>query len=103
MANITHWRRYLNHHFLTDSIVKQVFCPSEIEKLCRQANYHWRKTFWSPTMTLITFILQVLSAEKTLRSAVASLLTQLSAGGETKLPSPDPPPIVRPAFVCPVK
>lgn len=90
MVTIHHWRRYLNHHFLTDSIVTQALRPSEIEKRCGQANYRWRKSFWSPTMTLITFILQVLSAEKTLRSAVASLLTQLSARGETKLPSADP-------------
>lgn len=90
MATFKHWRRYLNHHFLTDSIVKQVLCLTEIEKLCRQTNYHWRKTFWSPTTTLITFILQVLSAEKSLRAAVASLLTHLSARGETEFPSADP-------------
>ena len=36
-----------------------------------------------------TFLIQVLSAEKTLRAAVASLLTQLAAAGKSVLPSGD--------------
>jgi hypothetical protein len=61
-----------------------------IEKLCRQAGHRWRDTCWSPARTLITFVLQVLSAEKTLRAGVASLLTQLQGHGQEKLPSADP-------------
>jgi len=90
MATIKHWRRYLNQHFLDNPIVSQVFSPTFIEKLCQQAGHRWRDTFWSPSITMITFVLQILSAEKTLRAAVASLLAQLSAQGERLLPSADP-------------
>ena len=90
MATIMHWRRHLNQYFLANPIVSQVLSPSIIEKVCRQAQYRWRNTFWSPATTLITFILQVLSTEKTLRFSVASLLTQLAARGATELPSADP-------------
>jgi hypothetical protein len=38
----------------------------------------------------VTFLLQVLSVEKTLRAAVSSLLVQLRSCGQTDLPSADP-------------
>ncbi len=38
----------------------------------------------------MVFLLQVLDGAKTLRAAVATLLTQLASQGQTDLPSPDP-------------
>ena len=90
MANITHWRRQLNNSLLVHPSVREVFSPNRIEEHCRHSGHQWRETIWSPAMTLLAFLLQVLSAEKTLRAAVASLLTQLAAHGEKDLPSPDP-------------
>jgi hypothetical protein len=90
MASIAHWRRYVNTTLLSDPVVSQVLSPEKIEAYCRQSNYRWRSSFWSPTLTLLTFILQVGSAEKTLRAAVAALLSQLRVRGDVDLPSTDP-------------
>lgn len=90
MASIAHWRRHVNTALLGNPVVSQVFVPERIEEYCRQAGYGWRDSFWSPTITLLTFILQVAGAEKTLRAAVAALLAQLRFRGEADLPSNDP-------------
>ncbi|MFH0981533.1 MAG: hypothetical protein V2A79_08345, partial [Planctomycetota bacterium] len=90
MASIAPWKRQLNHRLLLEPAVQEVLSREKIEAHCRQAGYAWRRSFWSPATTLLTFLLQVLSAEKTLRAAVAALLTQRAAGGATDLPSPDP-------------
>lgn len=89
MAHLTHWKRQLKSELLGNPIVGEVLSREMIESYCREAGHRWRASFWSPTMTLITFLLQVLSGEKTLRAAVAALLIQLAAKGETGLPSGD--------------
>jgi hypothetical protein len=101
MASIAHWRRYVNTTLLSDPVVSQVLSPEKIEACCRQSDYHWRNSFWSPTLTVLTFMLQVGSAEKTLRAAVATLLNQLRVRGEADLPSPTPRPTAKPASACP--
>ena len=90
MASIAHWRRYVNTALLGNPVVSQVFLPERIEEYCRQSNHRWRDSFWSPALTLLTFILQVSSGEKTLRAGVAALLSQLRLRGEEDLPSVDP-------------
>jgi hypothetical protein len=90
MASIAHWRRYVNTSLLGDPVVSQVFRLEKIEECCRQSNYRWRDSFWSPALTLLTFILQIAGAEKTLRAGVAALLSQLKLRGEEDLPSADP-------------
>lgn len=90
MASIAHWRRYVNTALLGNPVVSQVLLPERIEEYCRQSNYRWRDSFWSPALTLLTFILQVSSAEKTLRAGVIALLSQLRLRGEEDLPSVDP-------------
>ena len=90
MANIAHWRRHVNVNLLNDPAVSEVLSPSAIESHRRAVGHRWRESFWSPSTTLITFLLQVLDGAKTLRSAVALLLTQRAAGGQSDLPSADP-------------
>jgi hypothetical protein len=90
MANIAHWRRHVNDCLLTDSILSNALSAESVEAECRSAGYRWRVSFWSPPITLLTFVLQVLSAEKTLRAAVAALLIRLAAQGRQDLPSQDP-------------
>lgn len=90
MANIAHWRRRVNEHLLNNPILSHALSAETIEAHCRSAGYRWRASFWSPSITLLTFVLQVLSAEKTLRSAVVNLLTRLAAQGRSDLPSQDP-------------
>ena len=90
MASMAHWRRYVNAALLGNPMVSRVFSPERIEAYCHQSNYRWRDSFWSPALTLLSFVLQVSSAEKTLRAGVAALLSQLKLRGEEDLPSADP-------------
>jgi hypothetical protein len=90
MASITHWKPYLKSHLLNDPVVADALAPQNIEQQCRAAGHCWRDSFWSPSVTVITFLLQVLDSSKTLRAAVANLLAQLAATGQPNLPSADP-------------
>lgn len=90
MASIAHWKEQLNTHLLTDPVLTEALSRPHIEQHCRNAGHLWRDSFWSPSVTVMTFLLQVLDPSKTLRAAVASLLTRLAATGQTDLPSADP-------------
>ena len=63
MAHLTHWKRYLKGHVLADPTIAEALSPDVIAPCCREAGHRWRRSFWSPTMTVIAFLLQVLSAE----------------------------------------
>jgi hypothetical protein len=90
MASIADWRRRLKSSLLFDEAVRRILDVQRIEDQCRQLDHHRRSSFWSPAVTLLTFLLQTLSAEKTLRAAVASLLSQMPGQEIDSLPSPDP-------------
>ena len=90
MANIAHWKRHVNEQLLVDPVLSRALSAENVEAHCRSAGYRWRSSFWSPSTTLLTFLLQVLTAEKTLRAAVVNLLTRLAAQGQQELPSQDP-------------
>lgn len=90
MASIAHWKHRLKSSLLFDDAVRRVLRVERIEEECRHLDHRWRSSFWSPSVTLLTFLLQVLSAEKTLRAAVASLLNQLAGQKVDQLASPDP-------------
>lgn len=90
MATIPRWRRLVNPHLLDDPKVRNVLCPAVVEAHCRRVGHRWRNSFWSPTPTLIAFLIQVLSGAKTLRAGVAQFLTHLAAHGYADLPSADP-------------
>lgn len=90
MATIPRWSRLVNVHLLDNPEVENVLSPAVVEEHCRRAAHQWRNSFWSPTPTLIAFLIQVLSGAKTLRAGVAQFLTHLAAHGHTGLPSADP-------------
>lgn len=90
MVTIAQWRRRVNRSLLQDPVVSESLNPQAIDRCCREIGHDCRESFWSPTMTVLTFLLQILSSEKTLRAAVAEVLSQLSCRGEPNLPSPDP-------------
>jgi hypothetical protein len=90
MANLTLWRRRVKDDLFGNPIVARSLRSSLIEAHCRQAGHRWRDSFWSPPTTVLAFLLQVLDGAKTLRAAVALMLTQWAARGETDLPSGDP-------------
>jgi hypothetical protein len=89
MASLSQWRRQLQSGGLFDEAVREILNGDRMEELCRQAQHAWRQSFWSPAVTLLTFLLQVLSQEKTLRWAVASVLAQLTGQKVDQPPSAD--------------
>src|SRR5690242_13946095 len=90
MASIPHWKRHINNNLLNDPVIAEALGPEPIEEHCREIGYQWRDSTWSPSLTILTFLLQVLNPSKTLRAAVSELSTHLAAKGETNLPSDDP-------------
>ena len=90
MASIAHWKRRINTNLLNNSLVAEALDPDRVEEHCREAGHQWRDSFWSPSVTLLTFLLQILDPDKTLRVAVAQLITHLAARGQRDLPSADP-------------
>ena len=89
MASIREWKQRINTNILGIPALDEFLSAAAIEVACRKEGHTWRRSFWSPLVTFNTFLIQVLSAEKTLRAAVASLLAQLAASGESSLPSGD--------------
>ncbi len=90
MANIARWKPLVKVDLVNDPAIGRALSAGTMERYCREAGYRWRESFWSPSTTVVTFLLQVLDGAKTLRASVALLLTQLAARGETDLPSCDP-------------
>lgn len=90
MVSIAHWTRRIKAELVGGPLLAEVLSAQAIEEACQSVNHRWRESFWSPSVTVLTFLLQVLAPVKTLRGAVAQLLTQLSALGVTELPSCDP-------------
>jgi len=89
MASVRYWKHRIKSNILGIPALGEFLSATTVEAACRDDGHTWRRSFWSPSVTLTAFLIQVLSAEKTLRAAVASLLTQLASSGESALPSGD--------------
>lgn len=90
MVRIAHWKAHVKEGLFSAEVIQKVLSCSLMDQLCHRVDYRWRESFWSPTMTVATFLLQVIDGAKTLRAGVAVLLAQLAARGETALPSAEP-------------
>ena len=90
MADLIRWKRQLKSTLLVHSALCETLRPASSEDSCRRAGHARRESFWSPSIIVVTFLLQVIDGAKTLRAAVAVLLAQLAMRGDADLPSPDP-------------
>lgn len=91
MSSITQRRDQCKAMILSSTLESGVFSAERIQAHCRDLGHRWRQSFWSPATTLLTFALQILQAEKTLRAAVASLVSHLvTVDPGAPLPSCDP-------------
>lgn len=70
----------VNRSTLADPMARGVLAPATIEAFARAAGHRWRRSYWSPYVTFITFLLQVMDGAKTLRSAVAQRHIHTLAG-----------------------
>ena len=57
---------------------------------CRQTGYQWKRCFWTPAQTLLTFLVQVLLPSASCRAAVAHTLVRETAGRKGLAISGDP-------------
>jgi len=60
--------------------------PVQVQAACRAAQHRWRQCFWTPTVTILTFVRQMLHANCSCRQAVALTLAATAA----KAPGDDP-------------
>ncbi len=90
MASLAGWKDSVKQNLVVDPTFGRVLSRERIESFCRGAGHVWRPSFWNPSVTVWTFLWQVLDGAKTLRAAVATLLVQWAAQGNATLPSPDP-------------
>jgi hypothetical protein len=92
MASIAQWASRIKEDLLANPLIAQVLSSEVVEADCDDLGHRWRESWWSPTMTLMVFLLQVLGAAKSLRASVHALRLQLSARGlaDDDLPSGDP-------------
>ena len=93
MFHLAHWKGVLREQLSVKDNGLTVLEASNISALCRETGYKWRERIWSPTLTLLTFLQQVLSTAKSCRAAVSIALSELVASGyEGLLPSADDSP-----------
>ena len=80
MASIAHYHRIIKDDF---SQRKRIFVgllrAQTILDAARAAGYRWRNRIWTPTQTLWTFLMQVLTPGGSCRQAVATVLAEQAA------------------------
>ena len=91
MDSIARWKPQFKSALAASPSARGILSAERVLAHCRDAGHRWRDSFWSPSVTLLAFLLQVLDAAKTVRAAVADLIGELAAGGFVgELPSSDP-------------
>ena len=93
MSSIAHWTRTFKSAIAGSQSIAALLAVAEVERRCREAGHGWRESFWSPTTTLVAFLLQSLNGAKTLRAAVADVFDGLLSLGQDparEMPSGDP-------------
>lgn len=90
-TTLAHWKRRVKSALIESQAIQELLSPANIDNHCRLVGHRWRQSFWSPPLTVLTFLMQVLNPVKTLRAAVADTLAQLKLEEpDAALPSADP-------------
>ena len=91
MASIAYYRNLLKDEFLQRlKFLSGFLCDKDIIDASLAANYSWRNRLWTPCQTIWTFLVQVLEPGSSSREAVANVLAEKAALGQTVTASPDP-------------
>jgi hypothetical protein len=78
MTSIAPFARRLKSELQTSGAAIELVDPVDVEAACVLAGHRWRRCFWTPPVTLLTFLRQVLHGNCSCRQAVALTLTALS-------------------------
>ena len=91
MASIAYYHRVLKEDF---SRRRQIFAGllpvQTVLEAAQATGYRWRHRIWTPWQTLWTFLLQTLTPGSSCRQAVAAVLAEQAAAGESVTSSADP-------------
>lgn len=91
MARMTHFHQILKRDLFKRIIFLKTFLSTEaILAAAAAEHYHWRERIWTPTQTLWAFLVQVLNPNCSCRAAVAQVLLEQAAIGESSEISADP-------------
>ncbi len=83
MVTIAHWGGILKRQVSGGcDELSEHWAPDDVEAVCRECGHVWRDRFWSPVLTIWTFLLQVLHHDSSCRAAVAMALSQQAAAGQ---------------------
>jgi hypothetical protein len=70
--------------------LREFLSAEDIRNAAVAGQYHWRERIWTPMQTLWTFLVQVLHPDCSCRAAVAQVLAEQAALGESLQISADP-------------
>jgi len=91
MAIITHFHHVLKRDLFKRIVFLRTFLSTEdILAAAAAEHYRWRERIWTPMQTLWTFLVQVLNPDCSCRAAVAQVLAEQAALGESLDISADP-------------
>ena len=91
MASIAYYQKLLKDEFFQRlKILSGFLCAQDIIEASISANYSWRNRLWTPCQTTWAFLVQVLEPGSSCREAVANVLAEKAALGQTVTASPDP-------------
>lgn len=81
MTSIAPYVRRLKGRLAVAFVAFDLFDAALVEAACRSVGHRWRERFWTPTVTVLTFLRQVLQANCSCREAVAQTLALSDAKG----------------------
>lgn len=91
MARMTHFHGILKRDlFKRITFLRTFLSAKDVLADATAQDYHWRDRVWTPLRTLWTFLVQVLNPDWSCRAAVAQVLAEQVAIGESLQASADP-------------
>src|SRR4030065_696987 len=91
MPRMTHFKQILKRDFFKRiAFIKMFLSTEEVLTAAEAEGYRWRERIWTPMQTLWTFLVQVLNPDYSCRAAVAQVLAEQAALGESLEVSADP-------------
>lgn len=91
MPRMTYFHKILKKDlFKRITFLENFFSTEDILATAAAEHYRWRERIWTPMQTLWTFLVQVLNPDCSCRAAVAQVLAEQAAMGESAEVSADP-------------
>ncbi len=63
MASVRYWKQRIKSNILGIPALGEMLSATTVEAACDEEGHVWRRSFWSPSVTLTTFLIQVQRGE----------------------------------------